>query len=240
MKLIKTKNYEEMSMESLNVLLEQIKKKPDSVIGFTTGASPEGMIKALADAVNQGLDISDCTFLNMDEFICDPALKVSVRFFMNHYLYGQISQGPKQVFLLDGMAPDREAEIKRYAGLLSQHPRDMQFLGLGVNGHIGANEPGTPFDSTLFVSDLTESTFVKTMKQFDLTEETTPRQMYTMGFAEIMAAEQVVLQVSGESKAEAMKALVEGPVDPSCPASLLKTHKNFWLIADEAACSLLK
>jgi len=240
MQLIVTKDYDEMSAKSLDILVAQLKEKPDSVIGFTTGASPEGLTKGLADAINNGLDISAATFLNLDEFIGDPDGAYSVKRFMYDFLYNQIKVQPKNIFLLDGAAPDKEAEVKRYTEILSRYPRDIQFLGLGINGHIGANEPGTPFDSTFFVSDMAESTFVKTMKQFGLTEAETPRQMFTMGFSEIMAAKKVVLQVSGVSKAQAVKNMIENEVSVDCPASFLKTHPDFVCVCDEDAVSLLE
>lgn len=141
--------------------------------------------------------------------------------------------------MMDAEAADQKAELERYAGILKKYPRDIQLLGLGTNGHIGANEPGTPADSTLFVADSCESTIQATQDLFGLKREETPVQMFTMGFREIMAADCVILAASGRKKAEPVKAVVEGEITEQVPASLLKNHKNFIFIVDEEAASLL-
>lgn len=130
---------------------------------------------------------------------------------------------------------DQEAELERYAALLDAYPRDIQLLGLGTNGHIGANEPGTPWDSSLFVADSCASTIEATRKLFNLTEDKTPTQMFTMGFTEIMAAKCVILAVSGSAKAEAVKKILEEQVRLDVPATILWTHPNSILIIDKAA-----
>lgn len=164
----------------------------------------------------------------------------SVYSFMNEHLYDKIKVRPKEVHMMDAEACDQKSELRRYREILEEHPRDIQLLGLGTNGHIGANEPGTPFDSSLFVADSCESTIEATRSLFDLTYEETPRQMFTMGFREIMAAKCVVLAASGASKAEAVKAVIEGDITEQVPASYLKNHENFIMIIDEEAASLLE
>ena len=123
---------------------------------------------------------------------------------------------------------------------MEKYPRDLQLLGLGTNGHIGANEPGTPFDSSVFVSDSRESTIEATQKLFGLTREEAPERMYTMGFREIMQAKQVVLAASGISKAEAVKKLLEGEITEEVPATCLRRHENCILIVDQEAASYLE
>lgn len=239
MKLIKTSNYDEMTAKSLDILVQQIKKKPDSVISFTSGASPEGLVIGLAKAINEGLDVSECTIFNLDEFIGDPKGVFSVKVFMHDFLYDKIANKPKNIFMLNGDAKDQEAEIARYEALLGKYPRDIQYLGLGVNGHLGANEPGTPFDAKIAVRDMAESTIVKTMHQYSLTREGTPTQMFTMGFKEIMDAKKIVLQVSGTHKAQAVKDMFSGEVTTDCPASILTTHPDFVCVCDEEALSMM-
>lgn len=141
--------------------------------------------------------------------------------------------------MFNGEAQDQNAELARYKALLKQYPRDIQLLGLGTNGHIGANEPGTSFDSAAFVADSRDTTIEATSNLFGLSREETPTRMYTMGFQEIMEAGCVILAASGANKAEAVKLLMEGPVTPSVPASKLKDHPNFILIVDKEAASLL-
>lgn len=141
---------------------------------------------------------------------------------------------------MDAEAEDLEKELARYAEVLEKYPRDIQLLGLGTNGHIGANEPGTSFDSTLFVADSCESTIQSTRELFHLTREETPTRMFTMGFKEIMSAGCVVLAASGTSKALAVKKMLEDGITEQVPASYLKNHHNAILIIDEDAASLLE
>jgi len=239
MKLIRVSNYDAMTQCLLDIFVKQIKSKPDSVLSFTTGATPKGLLESLAKEVNKGLDISKSTFCNLDEYVGKKSGIYSVYSFMHRHFYDVVKQHPKNIFMLDAEAKDKIAEIKKYAQILAQYPRDIQLLGLGTNGHVGANEPGTSFNSTLFVADSHESTIKATQNLFNLKYEETPRQMFTMGFKEIMVAECVILAASGKSKAEAVKKVVEGGVTKDVPASYLKTHKNFVLIIDEDSASLL-
>lgn len=240
MRIIETENYQEMSEVLLRLFAEQIRKKPDSVLSFTTGKTPELFLELLADAINEGLDVSQCVFLNLDEYVGRRDMPYSVYSFMHSHLYDRIAAGPCYADMMDAQAENAEAELARYAGVLERYPRDIQLLGLGTNGHIGANEPGTPFDSSLFVADSFASTIEATQKLFHLKREETPVQMYTMGFQEIMAAKQVILAASGSGKAEAVRALAEGEITEQVPASLLRTHENFTLVIDKEAGALLR
>ncbi|MDY0394533.1 6-phosphogluconolactonase [Virgibacillus halophilus] len=142
--------------------------------------------------------------------------------------------------MIDGAAQDTDKEIARYKEILDQYPRDIQLLGLGTNGHIGANEPGTPFDSTMFLAQHDESTIQSTMKEYGIGREEAPTEMLTLGFTEILAAKQVILLVSGKHKAEAVKALLEGEITPDCPATALRNSDHTVVIIDEDAASLLE
>lgn len=239
MELIKVKDYKEMTDRLVDIFVGQIKRKPDSVLSFTTGATPRGLLEKLAEKIQEGLDVTDCIFCNLDEYVCTRDKICSVYHFMNSYLYDRIDRKPKEMLMFNGEAEDREAELARYKALMDRYPRDIQLLGLGSNGHIGANEPGTSFDSAMFVADSEESTIEATRQLFGMTKEDVPTQMYTMGFREIMQARCVVLAASGAGKAQAVKQLVEGPVTRSVPASRLKEHPDFILIVDEEAASLL-
>lgn len=240
MKVIRVKDYAAMTEELLALFTNQIKEKKESVLSFTTGGTPRGFLEALADAVNGGLDISRCVCCNLDEYVGEKTGLYSVYRFMNEHFYDRIKVRPREIHMMNAEAEDKAAELERYRRVLERHPRDIQLLGLGTNGHIGANEPGTPFDSTLFVADSRESTIEATRTLFGLTDEETPRQMFTMGFQEIMAARCVVLAAAGVSKAEAVKAVIEGGITEAVPASYLKTHGNFIFIIDEEAASLLE
>src|SRR5699024_3761832 len=117
---------------------------------------------------------------------------------------------------------------------------DFQLLGLGTNGHIGANEPGTPFDTEMFLAQHTNSTIESTMSEYGISRDETPTEMITLGFKEILEAEKVVLMISSKHKAEATKELIEGEVTEENPASILQEFDNATVIIDEKASSLLK
>lgn len=239
MNIIEVDNYQEMSDVLVKIFAEQITEKPDSVLSFTTGKTPQEFLVKMADAVNGGLDISQCVFLNLDEYVGKREMPYSVYSFMHTCLYDRISMQPRVVDMMNAEAADKEAELARYGEVLKKYHRDIQLLGLGTNGHVGANEPGTPFTSTLFVADSFESTIDATQNLFHLKREETPTQMFTMGFTEIMDTEHVILAASGKSKTKAVQALVEGGITENVPASFLRTHKNFTLIIDKEAGSLL-
>ncbi len=239
MKLIKVKDYDEMTEWLVDFFTAQIRKKPDSVLSFTTGYTPAGLLDRLAEEINGGLDVSGCVFCNLDEYVGKKSGVYSVYHFMNEHLYDKIQNKPREIHMMDAEAEDKDRELRRYSEVLKAHPRDIQLLGLGTNGHVGANEPGTPADSTLFVADSCESTIQATQDLFGLKREETPVQMFTMGLTEIMEAECVILAASGEKKAEAVKAVVEGEITEQVPASILRNHKNFIFVVDEAAASLL-
>lgn len=240
MKLIQVKDYDAMTAELLHLFTDQIREKPDSVLSFTTGGTPRGLLEALAESVNAGLDISSCVFCNLDEYVGKKTGIYSVYHFMNTHLYDRIDNKPREIHMMDAEAIDQEAELRRYGEILEKYPRDIQLLGLGTNAHVGANEPGTSFDSTLFVADSCDSTIKATRDLFHLSEEETPTQMFTMGFGEIMAARCVILAAAGKSKAKAVKQIIEGGVTEDVPASYLKNHDNFIFIVDEEAASLLE
>lgn len=240
MKVVRVENYAEMTDVLLKIFTEQIEKKPDSVLSFTTGKTPEKFLDGLAEKINQGLDVSRCVFLNLDEYVGRRDQPYSVYSFMQEHLYQKIDKKPGEIHMMNAQASDPGAELERYGEILKRHHRDIQLLGLGTNGHIGANEPGTPFDSSLFVAKSCESTREATRSFYGLSEEETPSMMYTMGFQEIMEADQVILAASGASKAEAVKAVIEGKVTEQVPASFLKMHRNFTFIIDKEAASLLE
>lgn len=240
MRIIRTKDYAEMSQKAFEVLKDVLDRKKDAVINTTIGASYDGMFELVIQAVNEGrLSIKDSVFMNLDEYIADRDRSFTIYTFMTSKFYNLLSEKPKVIEMLDGSVNDVQAEIERYKKVLEQYPRDLQILGLGVNGHLAANEPGTSFQSRVFLADSDESTIQSTMLYQKLTREEAPTQMLTLGLADIMEAKQILLVASGERKAQAVKNTIEGPIDESCPASILRAHPNAIFIIDEAAGSLL-
>ncbi|HCL5074679.1 TPA: glucosamine-6-phosphate deaminase [Salmonella enterica] len=240
MKINIVKDYNAMSLCAFNLIANVIKKSTSPVISLTTGASPTGIFKLIVNAVNEGdLDISDTIFLNVDEYVGNQNDVYTVHTFMFQHLYNKINAKPRYFDMFNAGNKNKDFEILRYKHILNTYPRDVQLLGLGVNGHIGACEPGTPFDATTFCARHKPSTIESTMRLYNISRDEAPDEMFTLGFREIMDAKMPILVASGISKAEAVRRLLEEPVNEECPASFLTTHPDFVLIVDEEAASLL-
>ncbi|GGP07837.1 glucosamine-6-phosphate deaminase [Oceanobacillus neutriphilus] len=240
MKIIKTKNYSELSKESFRVIKNTLMNYNNPSINTTTGASYDGTFELLVEAINkENLQIDHSIFTNLDEYIAERNKKFTVYTYMHQNFYDLIKSRPKYIGLMDGSVNDIQQEIDRYNKVLNKHPRDLQIVGLGTNAHLAANEPGTSFDSRLFLADSDESTIQSTMKYHNLSRNEAPTQMLTMGLADIMESEQILVASSGTRKAQAVKGVLEGPVSEDCPASILRKHPNVTFIMDEEAASLL-
>lgn len=240
MKIIKTKDYKELSQESFNVIKEILNKYEKPSINTTIGGSYDGTFELLVKAINaKDLSISHSNFTNLDEYVSEKDKKFTVYNYMHKNFYGLIKEKPKYIGLIDGSVTNVHKEIGRYNEVLKENPRDLQIVGLGVNAHLAANEPGTSFKSRLFLADSDESTIKSTMQYQGLTREKAPTQMITMGLADIMDAKHILVASSGIRKAQTVKDTLEGPIDEGCPASILRNHPNVTFIMDEAAASLL-
>lgn len=204
------------------------------VLGLATGSTPETLYQ---DMVSSEIDFSDMTSVNLDEYV---GLGVedtqSYRYFMNDHLFNQ--KPFKETFVPNGKAEDLAAESKRYDQVIADHPIDIQVLGIGRNGHIGFNEPGTSFDATTHVVKLTESTIEANKRYFDKAEDV-PTHALSMGIGSIMQSKKIILMAFGENKADAIKGMLEGPVTEDLPASVLQNHQDVIVIVDEDAASKL-
>lgn len=233
MKVITVKN----QLEGAKIGFDLLKEAMDNgakTLGLATGSTP---VEFYNQIVKSDLDFSDMTSVNLDEYVgLDGSDEQSYRYFMSKHLFNE--KPFKENFLPNGKAADLEAETKAYDQIIAEHPIDFQILGIGQNGHIGFNEPGTSFEETTHVVDLQEST-IKANARFFENEEDVPRQAISMGIASIMAAKSIVLMAYGESKAEAIKGMVEGEITEDMPASILQKHTDVVVIADEAAAALL-
>jgi glucosamine-6-phosphate deaminase len=240
MKVVIVENYKELS----KVMFSEIKKSfmdiKEIVMNTTTGATFDGTFELLVDAVNNGeMDIENSVIMNLDEFVGPKDASYAVYSYMHSKFYDRIKFKPRVIELLDGSLDDLQKEIRRYKRILEKYPRDLQLLGLGVNGHLGANEPHTPFNKRIFLADSAESTIESTMAYSSLTRENTPTQMITLGLADIFDAKKIILGAYGMKKAMAVKAALKGPISEDCPASLLQKHSNTVVVLDKDAASLL-
>lgn len=239
MDIIRARDYEDMSLKAAGIVADLIRKKPDAVLGLATGSSPIGLYKALIDMYQRGeLDMSGVTTANLDEYVgLSPDNEQSYRYFMDHYLFDHINIDKARTFVPDGMAEDADAECRRYEALLSKiGERDLQLLGLGLDGHIGFNEPSEAFSDVTCCVELDQST-IEANKRFFSSAEEVPGKAYTMGIGTIMRAKKILMVVNGEAKANILEKVVRGPVCPGVPASILRFHRDVTIVADEAALS---
>ena len=239
MRIIRTKDYEEMSGAAANIIAGQVYLKHDAVLGLATGSTPIGLYKDLiAKYEAHVLSFAEVRTVNLDEYKgLAPTHDQSYRYFMQHNLFDHIDIKPENTHVPDGLAADAGEECKRYDALRETLGQtDIQLLGLGRNGHIGFNEPGSIFVKHTHVVDLTQST-IDANARFFASADDVPRQAITMGIGYIMSAHQILVVASGADKADAVYKMVCGDVDPQVPASILQLHANVTLVADEAALS---
>ena len=241
MKIIKAKDYDDMSRKAANIISAQVIMKPDCVLGLATGSSPEGTYKQLVEWYNNGdLDFGDVTTVNLDEYRGLPKENdQSYDYFMHSHFFDYVNINPERTFLPDGMNEDPEQECARYEEVIrSTGGVDLQLLGLGHNGHIGFNEPGEVFEKGTHCVDLQPST-IEANKRFFASADDVPKQAYSMGIQTIMMAKKILVVVSGEDKAEIVAKAFSGDVTPEVPASILQMHQDVTVVADEAALRVL-
>lgn len=240
MKVIIVEDYEQMSKKAGEIVLDVVKKNPNAVLGFATGTSPIGLYDYLVNANKNGeVSFANVKTVNLDEYAGISATNEnSYAYFMKKYLFDKIDIDNKNTNLPNGMAKDRQVECDRYNALLDEMQQDIQVLGIGSNGHIGFNEPGTSFNSTTHIVDLTESTIKDNSRLFDDVSQV-PLQAFSMGIKNIMNAKQIVLVAFGKNKAKAIKGLVKGEITEELPASVLQLHPFVTIVIDKDAASLL-
>lgn len=239
MRLYKAKNYTDLSRKAANQIAAQVTTKPDCVLGLATGSTPIGTYQRLIQMYQDGdLDFSEVKTANLDEYRgLNRENDQSYYYFMNHNLFKDINIKLENTNIPDGMEADSQKECLRYEQVIKDLGGvDLQLLGLGHNGHIGFNEPAPQFDKDTHCVDLQEST-IEANKRFFSDISLVPKQAYTMGIGTIMRAKKILLIVSGEDKADILNAVINGPVTPEVPASILQMHPDVVVIADEAALS---
>lgn len=242
MKIYRTKDYDEMSKKAAHIIAAQIVLKPDCVLGLATGSTPVGTYKNLVEWYKSGdLDFSTLSSCNLDEYRgLSPENDQSYRYFMNTNLFDHVNIRKDHTFVPDGQEADSNKACQMYEQIIQDLGGiDLQLLGLGHNGHIGFNEPAEEFPKITHCVDLTEST-IQANKRFFEKESDVPRQAYTMGIGTIMSAKKILVVVSGEDKAEILNKIINGPVTPQVPASILQLHPDVTIVADNAALSQVK
>lgn len=239
MRILKVKNYDEMSKKAAAVIAAQIVAKPDSVLGLATGSTPIGTYQYLVKKYQEReLDFSGIKTANLDEYKgLTKENDQSYYYFMNTNLFQHVNVDMNNTNIPNGMAEDANAECSRYEEVIKELGGvDLQLLGLGHDGHIGFNEPEDHFAKQTHCVDLTEMT-IEANKRFFASADDVPKQAFTMGIGTIMRARKVLMIVSGKDKAAILKEALYGPVTPQVPASILQFHPDAIVIADEDALS---
>ena len=238
MKVIKVKNYDEVSAEAFKVMKEVVANKPEAVLGLATGSSPIGLYEnMIKDHKENGTSYAKCQSFNLDEYVgIDRNHSQSYWTFMHENLFHGIDLPEDKIHVPYG---NTKADCEGYEKAMENVSVDIQVLGIGGNGHVGFNEPGTPFTEETHIVDLTEKTRSDNARFFENDINKVPTQAITMGIATIMKAKKILLVASGANKADAVAAMVNGPVDPACPASVLQNHPDVVVIVDEEAAAKL-
>ena len=235
MKFITVDTYEKLSRQAANIISAQVIIKPDCVLGLATGSSPLGTYKQLINWYNKGdIDFSGVTSVNLDEYVgLDGSSDQSYRYFMNKNFFEHINIDIKNTFVPNGCAEDLEKEGLEYDKHIEELGGiDLQLLGIGLDGHIGFNEPDRYFVKSTHVVDLHEST-IKANSRFFANEDEVPKQAITMGMVSIMQAKKILLIASGKAKYDILKKAFYGPITPEIPASILQLHPDITVIYSE-------
>jgi glucosamine-6-phosphate deaminase len=236
-KLICIENYEEMSVVAGKIIVDKIRTTPSLTLGFATGSTPKGVYNYLIeDHKANGTSYQQVKSVNLDEYIGlkaqDPN---SYHYFMRQNLFDHLDINENHTHIPNGAAGDLEQECLHYEQLIKALGGvDLQLLGIGQNGHIGFNEPGTAFSSRTHIVTLAPNTREANSRFFYSLEEV-PTHAITMGIASILDSKEILLLVSGEKKAEALHKFMNGEISEDFPASALKHHQNVTVIADRDA-----
>lgn len=239
MELIICRDYDEMSRTAARIAAQTLREQPDALISFPGGETPLGFVHRFADMVNTGeIDPSRACYVSLDEW---GGLSAdddgSCGQFNQKELLDRMHRPFAKVHLIDGTM-DMEEECRKLDRFIDDNgPLDLSVLGIGMNGHLGFNEDGVDFDQNAHVAPLSETT-KRVMKKY-FGEKVHPEYGISQGIRQIMAAKKVLLLANGAHKAQILCAAVRGEVTNQVPASILQTHSNCIVVADEAAAALL-
>lgn len=237
MRVIQLESEEKLHELVAQEIIQRIQNNPKVVLGLATGSTPIGVYRKLVeDHKKNGTSYKQVTTFNLDEYIgLSPDHPQSYHAYMKEHLFEHIDIPSNQAHLPNGLASDLNVECQQYEQLIQQAGGiDLQILGIGLNGHIGFNEPGTPFSSETHVVRLTESTRQANSRFFTSIEEV-PTHAITMGLNSIMRSKEIFLLITGKQKSEIFHRLMEENVSEVLPASILKHHPNVVVYVDHAA-----
>lgn len=224
-------------MQAAGIVAAQISRKKNTVLGLPTGQTPLGMYQELLKRFRKGeIDFSQVITFNLDEYYgLSPEHPQSYNYYMWQTFFNNINIKKENVFIPDGVTKDVQKECRYYESLIEKKGGiDLQFLGIGDNGHIGFNEPATALNSKTHLVNLSQATIEANSRFFNDIEDV-PRKALTMGMGTIMKAKQIILLASGMKKAPAIAKTINGKVNTEVPASLLQLHRDVTIIVDKDA-----
>lgn len=239
MNIIEVKNYQDMSKAAADYIITKVQQSPNLILGLATGGTPVGTYQCLVEDHQQNkTSYRNVKTFNLDEYAgLSKENPHSYHSYMNEHLFSHIDIESTNTHIPSGKIETIHAEPEAYEELIKQACGiDLQILGIGQNGHIGFNEPGTPFASNSHIVELAPSTIEANARFFE-TPDQVPTKAITMGINTIMKSKEILLLVSGENKREALSQLLDGKISEDFPASALLNHPNVVIIADEAALS---
>lgn len=240
MKISIYNDYDEMSKAAAQLVLEQLSAKPASILSFPSGDTPTGTLNYLVQYANEGkIDLGQCYFVGLDEWIgMDENDIGSCKYYLQTTFFSKLNIDPEKIVLFDAKAADLDAECKRMNAFISDKGGlDIMMVGIGMNGHIGLNEPGTDFNLYAHTSELDPLTVQVGQKYFK--QQTSLSGGITLGLKHFSEAKQAILIASGAKKAAIIAESLKGQVTTDVPASLLQTiHSAVILLDQEAALHL--
>jgi glucosamine-6-phosphate isomerase len=241
MTLLKFNNYQQLSQYTAEQIVAAIIENPRLVLCMASGHTPLLTAQLLVQKlITQKIDYSKITFFGLDEWLeLEPSNEGSCHYFLQTHIIKPLKLANNQYHLFNGLTKDTDTAIKKMDDILaSVGGIDLMLVGIGLNGHIGFNEPGTPFNSLCHVAQLHDTT--KTVGQKYFSEQTTLQKGITIGLGHLMQAKKVFLQANGVHKAAVIKQAIEDNPTPTFPASVVQLHTNSYVLVDEDAASGLK
>ena len=239
--LIVAEDYDEMSRKAANIIADLIKKNPNAILGLATGSTPVGTYNELIQKnKNKEISFQNVTTFNLDEYIdLDKNHPQSYYTFMYEHLFKNIDINLAKTHIPKGQG-DPKLNVQNYENLLHNNKINLQILGVGRNGHIGFNEPGTPFDMGVHDVELHNKTIKDNARFFENDISKVPKKAITMGIRNILDSETIILMANGTNKADAIKYVMNHKVDINIPVTALQKHKGkVYVIVDKKAASKL-
>ena len=233
MQVIVVKDYQEGARKAADIIEKIVREKPDCTLGLATGSSPVGMYRELARRCSEeGLDFSKVHSVNLDEYAgLEGTHEQSYRYFMNDNLFDHINIDKANTYVAKGTG-DPKKNLKEFNDILNKTDIDIQVLGVGPDGHLGFNEPGETLYDGAHEETLDEST-IEANKRFFASKEEVPTHALTMGMGNIMRARRLLMIISGNKQEAATKLLIEDRIDPKCPCTFMRLHREAYVIIEQ-------